>query len=79
MHWKGLLNSLQFYNNAFFNQNIQTIAYIQALALIDDGQGDLGSDFQSLLAKFLDQTGLIGALKQSRPKEGVDLHSSSDD
>ena len=63
-------------NDDSFDNQIDTIAKFDPLAVIDHWQADLLSNFQSLFAELVCKAGLVSALKQAWADVRMNFHRS---
>ena len=71
MHPVDCLHTLDFDDHKIFDHQINPIAQIDLLAIVNNRKLNLPCYLQSLLTKFMGQTGFVGAFQQARPQPGV--------
>jgi len=75
--WIDGFNTLDFNNHLVLDHEVDPIAKINLLALVNDRQSNLAGDPHFLLPKLMQQASLVTALKQPRTEHRVHFHSSS--
>ena len=66
MYSKKFLNDLQLYDNDLFDEQVDTIPYLELNALVGNGQRHLGPNMQAKNVEFVSQACPICALKEAR-------------
>ena len=78
MDWIDGFDAHYFDNDEPFYNQIDAIAGLDPLTVIDDWQSNLLGDFQSPFAEFVREAGLVSALKQTWAKMRMNLHRGRD-
>ncbi len=69
VNWIDRLNALDLDNYQILNDEIDPVTEVNLLAVVDDRQPNLTSYPQTLLAKLMKQTSLVGTFQQTRPED----------
>lgn len=59
------LHTLQFHHDKVLNNQVQSVTKIDGYPVVNHRESDLALNFQTLLAKFMEQTSFVGTLKQT--------------
>ena len=71
-------DALDFDDDEVFDDQIDAIAQIDALSVIDYGESYLPRNGETLFAKFVGQAGFVGALEEAGAQLRMNLHRGCD-
>ncbi len=78
MDWIDRVSALDFDNNSVADDQVDSIAEVDLLAVINYRQSHLAFDSEALFSKLVDEAGVICAFEQPRPEQSMNSHCSAD-
>src|SRR6266436_4120760 len=72
------LDCFEFYYNPILDQQVDTIAIIDRKIFVSNRDRDLLTNAKSQLFQLVDKASFVGALKETRPDDRVDLYRRAD-
>lgn len=76
MNWSQGFHGLYFDDEAMLYEDVYAVARFHALAVVDDGQRQLGFDVKSALAQLVGEAGFIGAFEQAGAEGAMDSNGA---